>query len=104
MGEYVKSNFGSRYKTQQLYDLSKRVYNCMTKDFNIFTEWNEFFGEFSDFSHQELTALACLQNLHSLSKVVNSLSGSYPQSLLGALWMEGCRFVAPRCVFGSKPI
>ena len=90
-GEFVKTNFS---KSGQLYDLSKRIWNALTRDLQCSQEWVDFFGEYSDFSNSELQVLPTLQNLHCWSKIVsNSLISSYPLDLLVILWMEGCQFL-----------
>ena len=96
-GEFVKANFGARYKTGQAFDLSKRVYNALHRDLCCLTEFSDFFGEFSDFTHSEMNALTCLQNLHSWAKIVTqSLMSSYPQPLMVSLFLEGCKFLVAR--------
>ena len=95
-GDFVKANFGGKYKTHQLYDVSKRIFNGLQRDLKCVPEWRDFFGEFADFQSADLQTLPCLQNMHSWQKIVtNSLLPSYPLPLLVSLWMEGCRFLAP---------
>ena len=87
-------NFSGKYKSGQLYDLSKRLWNSINRDLQCAQEWIEFFGEFSDFQGSDVQALPTLQNLHAWSKIVsNSLMSSYPRDLLAILWMEGCKFL-----------
>ena len=93
-GEFVKTNFSGKYKSSQLYDLSKRIWNALTRDLQCSQEWVDFCGEYSDFSNSEVQALPTLQNLHCWSKIVsNSLICSYPLDWLVILWMEGCKFL-----------
>lgn len=99
MGQYVTDHYGSKYKTAQVYDLSKRIFNYMNKDLGAETlEWfRTYLGENSDFQHADLTTLPTLHNLHCYGKLIcNSLAGSYPKPLLHALFCQGCRFLATR--------
>ena len=103
-GEFVKSNFGAKYKTAQLYDLSKRVWGYLSN--TLGPEALEQFtnlGEVADFQHADLVTLATLQNLHCFGKLVcNNLgTGSYPKALLSVLYIQGCRFLVPRLGIGS---
>ena len=97
----MKTNFGSRYKTGQLHDLAKRVYNAVHRDLNCLDTWGDFFGEFTDFAHADINSLTALQNLHVWSKLVSqSLMSSYPESLMVTLFFEGCKLLVAALLIG----
>ena len=93
MGEYVRNNFSCRYKTTQLYDFSKRLYNSLTQ-LGVLQAFTEFCGEWVDFQSSELNSLATMQNLHLFCRIIQTLSQSYPDGLLSVLFLEGCKFLA----------
>ena len=94
MWDFAKQNFGARYKTGQMYDLAKRVFNSISNGLQCMKEFSDCMGEQADMAHPELNSLNCLQNLHVLSKIVMvSLQHSYPQQLLAMLFMEGAKMM-----------
>ena len=75
--------------------MSKRLFNAIFRDLKCFDEFQDHFGEFTDFQHPELQALAVLQNLRTWAKLVtSSLMSSYPRSVMVMLFMEGCKLLA----------
>ena len=91
----MKNNYTAKYKTTQLYDLSKRVYNAVN-NLGVLQEWSAYFGERTNFQHSDFhMPLACLQNLHCILKIVAyNLLPCYPKELLASLFMEACKFLA----------
>lgn len=97
LGDYVKANWSAKYKTAQMFDLSKRVYNYLDRDLGRehLDKFAKYFGEMTDFQNADLHSLAALQNMHCFGKLVCcNLLQSYPKPLLAALYMQGCRFFA----------
>lgn len=90
MSEFVRLNYGSRYKTHQLYDLSKRARHYIEDDLDCAKEFVDFFGSRSDFTNENLNSMYIIQNLHAFGKIVASfLLPAYPSQLLSVLFMEG---------------
>ena len=97
MADWVKTNYSSKFKTYQMYDLAKRIFHYLSDDLKILKEWEEYFGEYSDFQAENTTSLATLQNLHVFGRLcANALATSYPVAILGAVFMEGSRYLATR--------
>ena len=95
-GDYVKQNGATKYKTGQIYDLSKRIFNYLNRDLDCMDSFSRTIGENCDYQHGDLQTLTVLQNLHIWGKLVaNSLLVSYPKSLLATLFIQGCRFLVP---------
>ena len=91
--EWVKENFGQRYKTFQVYDLAKRVLHYL-EDLGCVAEFNDMFGDHCDFMHENLQTLPTLQNMHSLGKIIASgLQSTYSNDLLGHVFLTGCRYL-----------
>ena len=94
MGEYVKNNFSTRYKTTQLYDLSKRIHNALQNLAQpLLTVFVDFVGNNVDFQTPELNVLSTLQNLHVLTRVLSNLQQSYPAEIISMLFMEAVKFL-----------
>ena len=91
--EWVKENFGQRYKTFQVYDLAKRVLHYL-EDLGCVAEFNDMFGDHCDFMHENLQTLPTLQNMHSLGKIIASgLQSTCSNDLLGHVFLTGCRYL-----------
>ena len=91
MADYVKLAWSSKYKTFQLFDLSKRLYRYLVDDLKILEEFESTFGERADFQHDFMNSLNVLQNFHTLGKIVAAyMTQSYPTALCGVVFMEGC--------------
>ena len=96
LGEFVKTNYGHKYKTAQYFDIARRVYNNLTQGLGCLGEFDSFFGEYSDFQSPDLNTLTILLNIHALGKVVcNHLGQSYPTDVLKAVYIEGCKLLVP---------
>lgn len=94
MSDWLRCNFSSKYKTYQIYDLSRRVLHYLQDDLHCLAEFDSFFGERSNFQHEGFNTLNCIQNLHVLGKVVaNFLTSSYSAELLSVLFMEAACFM-----------
>ena len=107
MGEYVKNNFSTRYKTTQLYDLSKRVHNALQNLAQpLLATFVDFIGKNVDFQAPELNVLSTLQNIHVLTRVLSNLQQSYPPDLISMLCMEAVKFLelCLRFIRGSQII
>ena len=82
MNEWVRLNFGTKFKTGQLFDLSKRIHHYARAALQCLALWEGVFGE-CDFEHAELSTLATVQNLHVLGKIAaNFLVASYSPELV----------------------
>lgn len=91
MSDYIKLAWSSKYKTFQLFDLSKRLYRYLVGDLKCVREFEEIFGQRSDFQHEAANTLNILQNFHALGKIVAAfLTQTYPEQLCAALFVEGC--------------
>ena len=96
-GEFVKSNYGSKYKTGQTFDLSRRIFNYISKDLRCLESFTQQIGDKADFQNPDLSTLSTLQNLHVFGKIAsNNLLASYPRELVASLFLQGCRLLAPR--------
>ena len=95
MADYVKLAWSSKYKTFQLFDISKRLYRYLVDDLECLDSFEKIFGERADFQNESTQTLNILQNFHALGKIVAThLAPSYPVSLCAVVFTEGCCLLA----------
>lgn len=95
MSDYIKLNWSSKYKTFQLYDLSKRIFRYLD-ELKCLKTFEFFFGERADFQWEGLSQLSILQNMHTLGKIASAfLTQTYPVELCAVVFMEGCCHLVP---------
>ena len=99
--DYVKDNHSQKYKTFQLFDLSKRVRHYLI-DLDLITKFADFFGDRCDFQLDGFSGmtLSVLQNFHCLGKVICALSSTYETPLLAELFIAAGRHFARSLVAG----
>jgi hypothetical protein len=92
MYSYVKENWSNRYRTGQMFDLSRKV-NRDLKELECRDQWDQYFGSRADFPEGEST-LSVLENMASLTfTLATAFLSSYPSSLLSLVCLEACKFL-----------